>query len=142
MKVRLKLLSIFILIFIFLLGACDSNNNSNAQDGGDEPTAMGDECPCFAPEDLEILAMKSTNIQCSIEGVSLLLTFNTEDMAEIAAACLLDGGCSCQSPYIFMGGAMPITEEEYSLCLQNMLNAMIMFNIKEDKLESCVITSN
>ena len=139
MKIRLMPLSIPVLIFIFLLGACDSNNDSNAQD---EPGTTGDECPCFALEDLETLAMQSTNITCSIEGLSLLLTFNTQVMAEIATGCLLDGGCSCQSPYIFMGVAMPISEEEYSLCFQNMLNAMIMFNNNGIKLESCFISGN
>jgi len=140
MKTNLKLCSVLALLFILMLGSCDSDNNSNAQDMGEEP--MADECPCFTLGDLETLGMQSTNIQCSIEGLSLLLTFNSQDMPEIATGCLINGGCSCQSSFVFPGGSMAISEEEYTLCFQNMLNAMIMFNIDETKLETCVITGS
>lgn len=139
MNISLKLFSLIALLFIFMLSSCDNDNNSNAQDMGEEP--MADICPCFDLEYLQGLGMQSTNIQCSIEGIGLLLTYNAQDMPEIATACLLDGGCSCQSPLIFMGGAMGISEQEYSLCLQDMLNAMIAYNNTEDKLEPCIIIS-
>lgn len=142
MKVSIKLLSILILIFIFLLSACDSNNNSNAQDGGDGQSPMADECPCFALEDLEIFAMQSTNIECSIEGIDLSLTFNSQDMPLIAVGCILNGSCGCQSPLLFPERTMVLTEEEFSRCFQTMLNAMIMFNNNEVKLESCDINTN
>jgi len=139
MKISLKLFSIITLLFIIMLSSCD-NDNSNAQDMGEEP--MADECPCFTLGYLQDLGMQSTNIQCSIEGIGLLLTYNAQNMPAIATSCLLDGGCSCQSPLIFMGGAMGISEQEYSLCLQDMLNAMIAYNNTEDKLEPCIIISN
>jgi hypothetical protein len=134
MKISLKPLSILVLVFIFLLSACDSNNNSNAQD---EPT--GDECPCFALEDLMDFATQSTNIECSIEGIDLSFTFNSQDMPLIAVGCLLGGECDCQSPLLFPTRTMELTEQEFSLCFQTMLNAMLMFNDNEVKLESCDI---
>ena len=136
MNIR-RLLLILPLLLIIPIVACDDNNNSTSQE---DPGTMESGCPCFTLDGLDMLASDSTNIQCSIEPFSILLSFNSTGSPEIAIGCLADGtGCTCEAPIL---DVVDLNAEQSAVCFETMLNAMIMFNNDGVKLETCILSGS
>ncbi|GJM15120.1 MAG: hypothetical protein DHS20C13_04470 [Thermodesulfobacteriota bacterium] len=136
MRVK-KLFTLLPLLIILFIVGCDENNNSTS---AEDPGAMESGCPCFNLDGLDMLGDNSTDIQCSIEPFSILLMFNSQGMPELSVGCLADGtGCTCIAPII---GVTDLNSEQASVCFETILNAMIMFNNDEVKLDICMLSGN
>ena len=68
--------------------------------------------------------------------IGLILLYNDPASTAYTATCKSDGsGCSCSSP---SAGSQPATQAQYNVCVNNLLNGLIRFNVPTVKVTGCI----
>lgn len=130
----LFLIPLMILVSLGSVAGC-GGENSFSDDGGGPPPGGSEVCPCFSQDDVVNTAGQATDIECVNTVFGLLLLYNDTKSTDYAANCKSDGtACSCSSP----AGGQSVTQAQYNVCVNNLLNGLIRFNVPTVKVTGCV----
>lgn len=138
MKINTKLLLILPLLLVMALAACDSDNNSNAQDMSD-PNA----CPCFSAQDIKDDAMGKDFFACSV-GSSVLATSldlsegQTEFSIQVNCPDANFGFCQC-SDGVRDSISNNVTKEQFFDCTDILVDAIVN-EFGQQSMSMCLIT--
>lgn len=133
MKLPRTVLFIPVLILISLgaVAGC-GGDNVFSDDGG---VGGAESCPCFSQDDVVNTAGQATVIECANSVFGLLLLYNDPASTAYTAHCKSDGtGCTCSSA----SGTLSVTQPEYNVCVNNLLDGLLMFNVPTIKVTGCV----
>jgi hypothetical protein len=133
MKLPKTVLFIPVLILISLgaVAGC-GGDNVFSDDGG---VGGAESCPCFSQDDVVNTAGQATVIECANSVFGLLLLYNDPASTAYTAHCKSDGtGCTCSSA----SGTLSVTQPEYNVCVNNLLDGLLMFNVPTIKVTGCV----